>query len=225
MRVVTYRRVSTDEQADSGLGLDAQHVTIREEIARRPGWVIEASAVDEGFSAKAGTTTSRPGLASALALLEAGDADVLLAAKLDRVTRSVADLATLMDDAVRQGWMLVAVDNRDVDMTTATGRLFANIMGSVSQWEREVIAERTRAALAQLKARGVRLGRPVEQDLAIRLRIRKMHESGLSLAAIARTLNAEEIPTARSGSWHPSTVSRVLNSLVLDDEARAAFTP
>ena len=127
-------------------------------------------------------------------MLRAGKADVLLAAKLDRITRSVADLATLMDHAVRQGWMLVAVDNRDVDMTTATGRLFANIMGSVSQWEREVIGERTRSALAQLKAQGARLGRPIEQADAVRHRIADMHASEMSPSSIARTLNKRAGP-------------------------------
>jgi DNA invertase Pin-like site-specific DNA recombinase len=221
MRVITYRRVSTEEQADSGLGLDAQATALDAELAHRDGWTVIAEMVDEGLSARAKTMHTRPGLSQAIDMLARGEADVLIAAKLDRITRSVADLATLMDDAVRQGWSLVAVDNRDIDMTTATGRLFANIMGSVSQWEREIIGERTKAALAELRAKGVRLGRPVEQDDIVRRRIADMHAAGEPLLGIARTLNADGTPTARGGRWHASTVSRVLKSVALDEQAGA----
>jgi DNA invertase Pin-like site-specific DNA recombinase len=90
-------------------------------------------------------------------MLEAGQADALVVAKLDRLSRSVGDFAGLMDLARRQGWALIALD-LGVDTTTPAGEMMANVMASFAQFERRVIAQRTKDALAQAKARGVRLG-------------------------------------------------------------------
>jgi DNA invertase Pin-like site-specific DNA recombinase len=89
----------------------------------------------------------------------------------------------------------------------------ASVMASAAQWERRTIRQRTREGLAAKKAAGVRLGRPVTLPTEVRDRIRSEASSGNSLAAIARDLNADEVPTAQGGKkWYPSTVKAVLGS-------------
>ncbi len=135
---------------------------------------------------------------------------------LRRAHRSVSwHPAALLDRADRARWSLVILD-ADVDTTTAGGRLVANVLGSVSEWERMVIGERTKAALAQRKAEGVRLGRPVELPDETRQLVKALSDDGLSLRAIAARLTEQGIQTAKGGKWHASTVKAVLSSLELD---------
>lgn len=215
---ITYRRVSTDEQADSGLGLDAQAITIGRTIEAR-GWNLTAELSDEGVSGSI-APTSRPALADALRMLAAREADALVVAKLDRATRSVADLCHLLDLADRQGWDFVALD-LGIDTSTPMGRAMAQMAGVFSELERKMIGQRTSDAMQALKASGRRLGRPVEQADETRQRIAAERAEGRSLRSIADALNADEVPTARSGSWHASTISRVLDSIALDAEVAA----
>jgi DNA invertase Pin-like site-specific DNA recombinase len=206
-RVVGYCRCSTQEQSDSGLGLDAQRASILAECARK-GWTLIEMVEDAGFSAK---TLDRPGMARALDLLRSGEAGALVVAKLDRATRSVMDAANLLAQGQREGWTLVALD-LGLDPTTPTGELVATIMAGVAQWERRAIGARTRDALAAKKAAGVRLGRPVRLPAEIAARITAAKEAGESLSAIARALNADKVPTAHDGvKWHASTVRAVLS--------------
>ena len=206
-RVLGYCRCSTQEQSDSGLGLDAQRASILAECARK-GWTLIEMIEDAGFSAK---TLDRPGMAHALDLLRSGHAGALVVAKLDRATRSVMDTANLLAQGQREGWALVALD-LGLDPTTPTGELVATIMAAVAQWERRAIGARTRDALAAKKAAGVRLGRPVLLPADVAERIAAAKEAGESLSAIARALNAEGVPTAHGGSqWHASTVRAVLS--------------
>src|SRR4051794_35241989 len=110
-RAITYARVSTEDQADSGAGLDAQRVTLDAAMAAR-GWELVGALVDEGRS---GGNLNRPALTEALELLDAGKADALVVAKLDRLSRSVLDFAAICARAKRKGWAVVALDV-DVDM-------------------------------------------------------------------------------------------------------------
>lgn len=215
MRALGYLRVSTDEQASSGLGLDAQRAAIEAEAARR-GWALEL-VEDAGYSAK---DLRRPGIASALARLADGEAEVLVVAKLDRLSRSLIDFAGLMERTRREGWALVALD-LGVDTTTPAGELVVNIMAALALWERRIIGERTAAALRAKAARGARLGAPVVLDQRVRERIVAEHGTGRSLTDIAEQLNAEGVPTARGGRrWWPSTVRAVLRSSAIDEEVR-----
>lgn len=208
LRAVAYLRVSTEDQAASGLGLDAQAAAIETSITSR-GWApLVATFSDEGVSGKI-SPEERDGMAEALELLDSGQADVLVVAKLDRLTRSVAALATFLDRASKADWSVVILD-ADVDTTSAGGRLVANVLGSVAEWERMVIGERTKAALAQLKADGVKLGRPNEQSAENLARIAQLRSEGLSIRATAAAMNSEGRITARGGRWHVSTVQRAL---------------
>ncbi len=205
--VVGYVRVSTGDQADSGLGLEAQRATIVAEAARR-GWELVAIFEDAGLSGK--SLASRPGMAEALEALDRGEAGALVVAKLDRATRSVIDAATLLERAIRSGWAFVALD-LGVDTTTPTGELVANVMAAVAQWERKAIGARTREALAAKRAQGVRLGRPSEMAGEVVERITVAHRAGASLSAIARELNADGVATTHGGAkWYPSTVRAVV---------------
>jgi len=218
-KAITYRRVSTNEQADSGLGLDAQAHAIASTLTAR-GWIETATLTDEGVSGSV-APTARPALAQALTMLAAGEADALVVSKLDRATRSVADLCQLLELSDRQGWDFIALD-LGIDTSTPMGRAMAQMAGVFSELERKMIGQRTSDAMQALKANGRRLGRPVEQSDDVRNRIADAHNDGQSMNAIAKALNAENVPTARGGTWHASTVSRVLKSLALDAEALAA---
>ncbi len=146
-RVVLYTRVSTGEQADSGAGLAAQESQLRAEAERR-GWLVVGLLSDAGASGS--SMRKRPALADALALVDHGQGDVLAVAKLDRLSRSVLDFAQLMVRARDLGWGLVALD-LGVDTTTTSGRLVANVMVSVAEWERDFISQRTREGLADAR--------------------------------------------------------------------------
>jgi DNA invertase Pin-like site-specific DNA recombinase len=116
------------------------------------------------------------------------------------------DFTAIMARATRQGWALVALDCA-VDTTTPAGEAMANVLATFAQFERRLIGQRTREALAAKRAAGVRLGRPQSLPVAVRRRIVAEREAGRSFAAIARELNAESVPTGQGGrQWWPSTV-------------------
>lgn len=215
-RVVGYVRVSTDEQAASGLGLDAQVDTITRAVAAR-GWQLVGVCVDAGVSGKV-RPADRVGFGEALGMVRGGSADVVMVAKLDRLARSMIGLAEVLTEAATRRWGLVLLDV-DLDLTTPNGALMANIQGAVAQWERDIISERTRAAMQAAKRRGCRLGRPVEVPDTTRAMVCQLRAKGWTMAKIADHLTGEGIPTARGGTWHPSTVARVLRSVDLDAEA------
>jgi DNA invertase Pin-like site-specific DNA recombinase len=207
--VVAYVRVSTDEQAASGAGLDAQRIAIEAEAQRR-GWTVLGWHADEGISGGKGVE-HRPGLAAAIEAVESGRAAGLLAAKLDRVSRSVLDTASLMEQARRRGWELVTCDLA-IDTSTPAGEATASMMAVFSQLERRLISQRTREALAVKKAQGVRLGRPSALPREVVARIVAAKAGGASLRTIAAELTTDVVPTAQGGAkWHASTVKAVLD--------------
>jgi DNA invertase Pin-like site-specific DNA recombinase len=188
--VVAYTRVSTSEQADSGAGLGAQRAAI-DAAAEARGWTVVARFEDAGIS---GSSLNRPGLTDALATVESGQASTLVVAKLDRLSRSLMEFSALMERARRRGWALVALD-LGVDTTTPAGEMLANVLASFAQYERRIIGQRTKDALAEKRRQGVRLGRPRVLDDAI----------------IVRIVAAEGVPTVRGGRrWYDSTVRCVL---------------
>jgi DNA invertase Pin-like site-specific DNA recombinase len=205
MRVIGYIRVSHEESARTGYGLADQRSRIEAEAARR-GWSV-MWATDEAVS---GRSLDRAGLVGALASLQRKGASALVVAKLDRLSRSVSDFAALVERSQREGWQLVILD-LGVDTTTPAGKLVANMFAALAQWEREVIAERTRAGLQAAKAQGVRLGRPSGVPDELVERVRSMRDEGMKLQAIADKLTEEGIPTAQGGRrWWPSTVQVLL---------------
>jgi DNA invertase Pin-like site-specific DNA recombinase len=208
VRVLAYIRVSSEEQRDSGAGLAAQRAAIEGECQRR-GWRIIEVIEDAGYSAK---DLRRPGVQAALEALGRGEADALVVAKLDRLSRSMIDFTRVMAKAQKQGWALVALDCA-VDTTTPAGEAMANVLATFAQFERRLIGQRTREALAAKRAQGVRLGRPRQLPIRVVKRIGRARERGETLAAIADRLNHDGVPTAHGGArWYPSTVRAVLGS-------------
>jgi DNA invertase Pin-like site-specific DNA recombinase len=202
MRVVGYVRVSTVEQADSGAGVAAQRAAIEAEADRR-GWAVEFIE-DAGYSAR---SMKRPGLALALDRLRRGD--VLVVAKMDRLSRSLIDYASIVATAQREGWALVALDS-PADMTTPQGEAMAGVQAVFAQLERRLISQRTREALAQRKAAGVRLGRERVIAPAVERRAHALKAEGYSVRRIALALAAEGHRPPGGGDWQPSTLHRVL---------------
>lgn len=205
---LAYVRVSSLMQVEEGASLDAQEATLREEAARR-GWDVEVVR-EKGKSAK--SIKGRDRLTEALERLDRGEAQFLLSVRLDRVSRSVADFASLIDRARRKRWGIVLL-SPNLDLSDPSGEFVANVLASAAQYERRLISVRTREGMAQRKAEGVTFGREVASDfLPTYRRVLSMNADGLSLNAIARTLNDESVPTARGGKWYPSTVRAIVTS-------------
>jgi site-specific DNA recombinase len=185
---------------------------------------IVETIVDAGESAK---SLNRPGLQRALTMLRRGEADGLVIVKLDRLTRSVADWQTLIDDyfGERAGKQLFSV-NDSIDTRTAAGRLVLNVLLSVAQWERETTGERTREALRHKMASGERCGkvrfgfdlaadgktlRPNADEQAAITLMANLRAAGRTLRQIAAELTARGIPTKEGGMiWTHTAVGRIL---------------
>ncbi|MCJ2017158.1 recombinase family protein [Methylobacterium sp. E-065] len=217
-RFVSYLRVSTDRQGRSGLGLEAQRTAVA-------GYVGGGRVVAELVEVESGRRSDRPQLADALALCRAHRATLVIA-KLDRLARNVAFIATLMDSGVE----FVAVDFPQAN------RLTIHILAAVAEHEREMISARTKAALQAAKARGVVLGgfrgRPGTALEAAQARAAKTEKAqararalapviarldpggALSLHGLAKALNGEEVPTVSGiGAWTPAGVRRLRQHL------------
>jgi DNA invertase Pin-like site-specific DNA recombinase len=199
-RMILYTRVSTDEQHN---GIPAQMADL-ERAAEYSSWRIVEAIADKGASGK---DLNRPGLRRALELIAGGDADGLAVAKLDRLSRSVVDAGAIAEWFEAAGARLVALD-LNVDTSTPTGRMMLNLMATLGQWERETIGQRTRDALAAVRAAGKPTGRPAVADSPeLADRILELRAAGDTFQAIADELNADGIPTLRGGRcWRPSSV-------------------
>lgn len=220
MKFVTYLRVSTERQGQSGLGLEAQRAAVAAHVLGR------GEVVAEFIEVESGKRSDRPELARALAAAKRAGG-ILLIAKLDRLARNVAFIANLLES----GAEVTAADMPEAN------RFVLHIMAAVAEQEGRAISERTRAALAAANARGIALGwsipsRKAEQRLAsvegarrnalkadedaraLLPLIRQIGGQGISLRQIAAELNARGIRTARGGAWHASTVRNILRRQV-----------
>jgi DNA invertase Pin-like site-specific DNA recombinase len=226
MKIVSYIRVSTKSQGNSGLGLEAQRSTV-EAFAKARGGKILA----EHLEIESGKRKDRPELAKALAHCRRSKA-TLVVAKLDRLARNVAFTSALMDSSVD----FVCCDNPHAN------RLTIHILAAVAEAEAVAISERTKAALAAAKARGVKLGsaRPghwngredrrlagtklaakaaaeankraaVEAYADLLPIVGAMRAKGRSLQQIANWLNTMGHSTRRDKQWSPTQVARVLS--------------
>jgi len=222
MNVIAYCRVSTAEQSDSGVSLDAQQAKMRAYAD-----LYNLTIVETIIDAESAKSLRRDGLQRALHLLRTGKVDGLLIVKLDRLTRSVADWQALIDAffGERGGKQLFSV-NDSIDTRTAAGRLVLNVLITVAQWERETIGERTKEALRHKINNGQRVGKvrfgfdlapdgitlvenPAEQQtLAF---MRSLRAAGRTLRQIAAELTARQIPTKeRKPRWTHTAVAYIL---------------
>jgi DNA invertase Pin-like site-specific DNA recombinase len=211
--MIAYCRVSTQQQGRSGLGLDAQRKAV-EAFAAAEAFEIVAEFVEIETGKGADALDRRPQLAAALKAAKKRKAPIVVA-KLDRLSRDVHFISGLMSQRVP---FIVAAFGRDVDS------FMLHIYAALAQKERAMISERTRAALAEAKARGVKLGNQAQadankaaaaaRDAAVRPIIEAMPDA--SLREIARVLTERGIEAPRGGTaWNQVTVMRVKQRLGL----------
>lgn len=213
---VIYRRVSTKEQGRSGLGLDAQDRDISLFLERFSPTPYELLGTFTDILS--GADTARPELGKALELARKTGA-TLLVSKLDRLSRKVSVIATLMEDK-RVTFRVAQMPNAD--------NFQLHIYAALAEQEREFISARTKAALAEAKARGTKLGGLRDETMKrnqvvkanataraekIRGLVVPMRDAGKPLREIAEHLNKAGVATARGGSWQASQVKRVLDRL------------
>ena len=219
--VIGYIRVSTDQQGEEGVSLEAQ----RSKIATYCS-LYDYNLIGIHEDVGSGKTMKRAGLEAALDDLCSKRAKGLVVVKLDRLTRNIADLSSLID-----GWFspkakceaeLVSITEH-IDTTTASGRMVINMMGVISQWEREQTAERTTEALMYKRKNGKVYG-PIpfgfdrdgddlipnkyEQQIIRWMFRRRKDQWGWK--RIANGLNDQDIPSKQGGKWHANTVRGVV---------------
>jgi len=205
-KAIIYLRVSTEEQGVSGLGLEAQERECRLAASRKGLEVVEV--VREIASAK--NLSGRPLLQSTLERLRAGEVDVLLAAKLDRVSRDTLDLLGLVKRSEFEGWALIILD-LDCDTRSSSGRLQLTIQASFAEFERRRIGERTKAAMSIAKSRGVHCGRRSVASPELVAEVAAKRAAGLTLRAIASELSSEGVATLGGArSWSGESVRLLL---------------
>jgi len=220
MKTIGYVRVSTDKQADRGVSLEAQAEKIRAMAVVHNADLLDI-IVDGGESAK---SLHRPGMERLLAHVDSREIQTVIIAKLDRLTRSVKDLCTLLERFERRGVALVSVAE-SLDTGSAAGRLVLNIMTAVSQWEREAIGERTRDAMSHKRSNGERVGNlpfgsrlaadgrhlePDPAEQAVLNEIRLLRKGGHTMRGIAAALNHRSLRTRRGSAWQLEHVARII---------------
>ena len=219
IKAIGYIRVSTRDQAESGASLASQRTKIEAYAVLHDLELVEVIE-DAGYSAK---SLDRPGMTKLLSLIHGRKITTVVVAKLDRITRSVRDLGELIDVFQRSGVEFASVADH-IDTSTASGRLVLNVMGSVSQWEREAIGERTAEALAVMRSNGRRISRHApygyrlngqgwiedewEQE-AVQV-MRTLRADGLSLRRIAERLQTQGFTSRTGKRLSPQLIANVL---------------
>lgn len=214
-RVVSYARVSTGAQAASGLSTDAQHRAIANASDAR-GWQVVEYITDDAVS---GTVPAdeRRGLSAALAQLDQGEVDVLIATSVDRLARDTLETLLLFDRAERCGWELITLDAPE-GVRTRSGRLQVGVLAVIAAHEAGMAQDRTKATLQTAKRNGTRLGRPSRQPEEARTLATQLHADGYSLREIAAALEVAGILTATGKTtWHHSSVAALLKSTPSQD--------
>lgn len=207
MRVVGYTRVSTAEQGGSGLGLAAQEKAIRDDCNRR-GWTLLEIRTD---IATGTGKAARPALDRAMLRLRLGEADVLMVARVDRLSRSLSELVGTMSESKKRGWKLVIID-QGVDTTTPWGAAIVQMAGVFAELEAAMIGERTKSALAAARARGVILGRRkrlLSPGLCQAVSDAYKHAGTTEIANALRDLGVAN-PWTGGTDWTPAQVAQVL---------------
>ena len=180
-RIPIYARVSTDRQST-----ESQLNALREYAGKR-AWAISKEYIDEGYT---GSNTKRPAFTAMMADAKKRKFDVLLVYKLDRLSRSLKDLITTLDDLKSMGIDFISYDN-GLDTTTPTGRLIFNVVGAVAEFEKDIIRERVRAGLENAKRKGKRLGRPPVSSRLVD-EAKKLRSEGMSFRQIGKRLGIPE---------------------------------
>ena len=221
MRVVGYCRISVEEKdgSNKNCSIAAQEERIRG-YCQLYGLELQEVIHDVGQSAK---SLNRQGIQRALVMLEAGNAEGLVIAKLDRLTRSLADWQHLIKRYFGAGQATLLSVADQIDTRTASGACVLNILVSISEWERRAIGERVAVSLAYKRKQGIHVGRAPygskisagrliddsDEKRNIEL-VLSMRAAGKTLSEIAAEFTAQAIPSKRGGKWHASTIRSLL---------------
>ena len=233
---VLYARVSTVEQVEDGTSLAAQAKMLQSYCALR-GYNVLAHIEDAGVSAGK-PLENRPGGAELLGLVGSGQITHVIAVKLDRLFRNCRDClaVTAQWDKLGVSLHLVDLGGQSLDTSSAIGRFFLTVMAGAAEFERNLVAERTRAAMQHLKSERRRVGQvpygfqldpdgahlieaPAEQ--AVIAQVRSLRQAGYTVRAIAERLNITDTP-ARGSRWHPTTVARLLRRQTDEQDSETA---
>lgn len=205
-RFAAYLRVSGALQGDSGLGLEAQERAVRAAAPVRGVQVAEI--LSEVVS---GAARRLPKRDEALARCRAGELDGLIVAKLDRLARDASGLFRIAADAEQHGYRIIIADSGlTIPGETAADRMFVGMLAVFAEFERGLLRERTKAALAEARARGTTLGRPRLLSDDVVEEVLRMHEAGLKGTAIAKALNERGIKSATGKEWRHSAVNHIV---------------
>lgn len=218
-KTIAYIRVSTSEQADRGFSLPAQEHKIRQ-YAELYGYTIDDVIQDAGISAK---SLDRAGFQRIIQMMNKKEIGTLIIAKLDRMTRNIKDLAEIVELCNKKDISLVSIGEH-LDTGTAAGRMILNMLGVISQWERETIGERTSTALQYKKQSGKvyncnalfgyenQNGQliPVDSEQETITLMIHLREQGSSFNSIADKLNSMGISCRSGKQWHSEQVRRVI---------------
>lgn len=177
MRVAIYARVSTTKQDET------LQIPRCEEFAKRHGWEVVKIYQDEA----SGRDANRPGWKALESDLRRHEFDAIIVTKLDRVMRSLMQLLTIFETFQKYGVMIVTIEQGILDLKSANGRLQVQLLGMLAEWEKELISDRTKEALAAKKAKGIQLGRPAAK-LPIHT-IALMRVAGRTYGEIGKELN------------------------------------
>lgn len=208
-RAVGYRRVSDVSQVDNhSLAGQAAQLT---QYADARGWDIEIRE-EPGGASSGKTTVGRDVLLATLDELDAGQHDVLIVTKLDRLARDTLDGLAILRRATANGWAVVVLDLA-IDTSTPVGEAMVTVLWAFATYERRVILERTAAGRQRAREAGMHLGRHSLVPESVQLAIVRQRASGASLRAIADQLNADGITSATGRPWNTATVSRVARSV------------
>lgn len=213
-----YCRVSTNEQAE-GISLDAQAARIKA-YATATGRVLEQIYIDEALSGK---NMSRPSLASLLAKVNLGQVDSIVVVKIDRLTRSIQDLVSIVQTLTANGTSLVST-TESIDTGSASGRMILHLLGILAQFEREQISERTAMSLSHLRKQGRVYGHTPfgfrrennelirdPAQIAILRELHRQRSEGATFRHLAQWLVSQDIRPNQGGlKWHPSAVRDIL---------------
>lgn len=228
--VYTYKRCSTDEQTESGLGLEAQERAIASYCKAR-GFTVDRAFEDPGQSG-GDELAARPAGAKLLTAVQGGDC-VLIVAKLDRLFRNAGDACMRIAEWTQSGVLLCSV-GEGFDCTTAFGRCMAQIFAAFAQLERDLIVERTKGAMESLRARGERISRdapygwrfiagdrrrpdgsavhvlaPDQEERNVIAQMKALRRRGKSYRDIASWANERGIPTRRGGAWSHTSIRAI----------------
>ncbi|MDY6994869.1 MAG: recombinase family protein [Pseudomonadota bacterium] len=234
MKAIGYTRVSKEDQAKSGISLSLQRNKIQLQAQLNDYKLIDIFS-DPGKSAK---DSNRPGLKKLLNFINKKKINALIVYKIDRLTRNVSDLNILVETLNKKNISLISVQE-SIDTKSAGGRMFINILGVISQWEREIIGERTADALTQKISNGEKIGghipygykisgyidkknkngheykvpliQPDPKEQKVISKMRMWRNNGISLRDIATKLYDADIKTkAGNIKWHPYTIDKII---------------